>query len=106
MKLKIVLSIAALLVMAALIYGYLQMSKERTNEAQGEKPVTAESRVQHATNGEAVVRLDEKTQNLIGLETTVLQPATLAPEIKCYGRVLDSSPLVGLLSGVASARAS
>lgn len=107
MKLKIVvLTLAALVVVAALIYGYLQMSKERAPEAQTEKPVTAQSKVEPGTNGETVVSLDGNTQKLIGLETTALPPAMLAPEIKCYGRVLDSSPLVGLLSGVAIAQAS
>ena len=103
---KVILTVAALSVVAALIYGYRQMGKERASEAQAEQPVTAESKTEGGTNGEAVVSLDEKTQKLIGLETTELAPATLAPEVKCYGRVLDSSPLVGLLSNVATARAS
>jgi hypothetical protein len=105
MKLKIILSLAALIAIAGLLYGYQQMSKERTNEARGEKPVTAESKVERATNAGAILNLDEKAQKLMGLETTLLSPATLASEIKCYGRVLDSSPLLGLVSNLASARA-
>lgn len=105
MKLKIFLALGALVLIAALIYGYVLMSKERTKEAAAEKPVTSESKVGLATNGEAVVSLDEKTQKLIGLETTALTASTLNPEIKSYGRVIDPSPLVGLLSSLSSARA-
>jgi hypothetical protein len=105
MKLKIFLALGALLLIAALIYGYLLLSKERTKEAAAEKPVSSESKVGLATNGEAVVNLDEKTQKLIGLETTPLTAATLTPQIKSYGRVLDPSPLVGLLSSLSSTRA-
>jgi hypothetical protein len=106
MKLKIALPLVALLLAAALIYGYLQRSKERANEAQADKPVTAESKVERATNGNVVASMDERTQKLIGLETTLLTPATLPPEIKGYGRVLEPAPLVALVSGVASASAS
>ena len=106
MKLRIGVSIVAVLVVAALIYGYVQMRKERANEAQADKPVTAESKVEGATNGNVVVSLDEKTQKLIGLETTLLTATSLPPEIKGYGRVLEPAPLVALVSGVASASAS
>lgn len=106
MKLKILFSVGVLVLIGALIFGYSMMSKERTKEAEGEKPVTAESRVERGTNGEAAVNLDETTLKLIGLETAVLAAATLSRELKCYGRLVDSSPLVGLLSSLASARAS
>ncbi len=78
--------------------------KERTKEDRAEKPATPEAKDEPGTNIEGVVSLDEKTQKLIGLETTALTAATLNPEIKSYGRVLDPSPLVGLLSSLSSAR--
>ena len=105
MKLKAILSIAAVLLIAGLIYGCLQMRKGRGKEAKGEKPVESKSSVEPGANGEAVVSLDEKTQRLIGLETRVLLLTNLAPEVKCYGRVLDSSSLIGLLSNAAAGRA-
>jgi hypothetical protein len=94
---------AALL--AALVYGYLRMSKQRTAEAKGDKPVVAESRVEARTNGEVVVNLDLSTQRLIGLQTATLEPATQALAVKAYGRVLEPAPLLSLVSDTASARA-
>jgi hypothetical protein len=105
MKLKLILAFAGLLFIAGLIYGYSQRRQERAKESQGEKPVTAESRVGHGPNGETILSLDEKTQKLISLATATLAPAVLSPEVKCYGRVLDASSLVTLSSGEASARA-
>ena len=97
--------VAVVAVLAALIYGYLRMSKERTAEAKGDKPVVAESRVEHRTNGEGVVNLDLSTQRLIGLQTATLEPATQALAVKAYGRVLEPAPLLSLVSDTASARA-
>lgn len=105
MKAKIFLLLIALAVVAALVYGYRQMSRERTAEAKGEKPVASESKVQRGANGEAVVNLDPAAQRLVGLATAPLAAATLAPEVEAYGRVLDPSSLVGLLSDFASAQA-
>jgi hypothetical protein len=90
---------------AALIYGYLRMSKERTADAEGDKPVVAESRVEHRTNGEVVVNLDLSAQKLIGLQTTAMTAATQALAVKAYGRVLELAPLLVLVSDTASARA-
>ena len=90
---------------AALTYGYRRMSTERTAEAGGDKPVVAESRVEHGTNGEAVVKLDSSTQQLIGLRTAALAAATQPLAVKVYGRVLEPAPLLALASDAASARA-
>lgn len=92
-------------VLAALAYGYVRMSKGRTAEAGGDQPVVAESRVEHGTNGEAVVNLDLGTQRLIGLQTAALEAATQAPAVKAYGRVLEPAALLALASETASARA-
>ncbi len=88
--------VAFVAVLAAVAYGYLRMSKERTADAQGDKPVVAKSRVEHGTNGEAVVTLDLSTQRLIGLQTAALEAATQSSAVKAYGRVLDPSPLLAL----------
>jgi len=97
--------IAVAAIAAALIGGYLRMSKEQTAQAEGDKPVAAESRVEHGTNGEAVVSLDLSTQRLIGLQTAPLEAATQTPAAKAYGRVLEPAPLLALESDTASARA-
>jgi hypothetical protein len=105
MKWKILAALVAVTVIAGLIFGYLEMSAERAKEAERDKPVVTESRVGRGPGGEPVVTLDEKTQQIMGLGTAVLTAASLPPEIKCYGRVLDASPLIALLSGVATGRA-
>src|ERR1035437_10168056 len=97
--------VAGVAVIAALVYGYLRMSKQRTAEAKGDKPVVAESRVEARTNGEVVVNLDLSTQRLIGLQTATLEAATQALAVKAYGRVLEPAPLLALVSDTASARA-
>ncbi len=105
MKIKILSLVTAVVVIAALIFGYAQMSKERAADAQADQPVVAASHVQTDTNGETVFALDAKTQALIGLKTATLAAATLPPEIKAYGRVLDSAALVGLKNDAAAAHA-
>jgi len=97
--------VAVVAMLAALIYGYLRMSKGRTAEAEVEKLVVAESRVEHRRNGEVVVKLDLSTQRLIGLQTAALEAATQALAVKAYGRVLEPAPLLALASDTASARA-
>ena len=92
-------------VLVAVAYGYLRMSKRRAAEVGGDQAVLAESRMEHGTNGEAVVSLDLRTQGLIGLQTAALEAATQAPAVKAYGRVLDPAPLLALASDAASDRA-
>ncbi|HKW28653.1 MAG TPA: hypothetical protein VJT54_04910, partial [Verrucomicrobiae bacterium] len=105
MKIKILLSVIVVIAIAGLIFGYVQMSRERKAEAIADQPVTAASRVQSGAQGETVITLDAKTQQLIGLQTAPLAAATLPPGIKAYGRVLDSAALVSLENDVVAARA-
>lgn len=103
MKTRFFLALLALAAIAALIYGYVRMRAERSSQAEGEKPVAVQPRGE-PTHGETVVQLDLPTQKLIGLETVNLAAATLPPEVRAYGRVLDPAPLVGLVGDLASAR--
>lgn len=105
MKTKIILPLAIILAIAALIYGYTQMSQEKAADAKEDQPVIAPSRVQHNSTGETIINLDAKTQQLVGLQTASLAAATLPPEIKAYGNVLDPAPIAALVSDVVSARA-
>lgn len=103
MKWKILLPIAIVLLISALIYGFLQMRGEKGSGAEKEKPTAGQSKEE--ASAKQVVNLDETAQKAAGLETTALSPATLPTEIKSYGRVLDPSGLISLLSNVASAKA-
>jgi hypothetical protein len=105
MKARILIPIAAVIAIGALIFGYRQMSKERVADAEADLPITAATRVQTGANGETVVTLDLKIQQLIGLQTATPAAATLPPEIKAYGRVLDSATLVSLHNDAVAARA-
>jgi hypothetical protein len=105
MKTKILIFAVAVIAIAALIFGYVQMSKERTADTVADQPVTAPSRVQAGANGETVINLDPKTQQLVGLQTAPLAATTLPPEIKAYGRVLDSAASVLLHNDAVAARA-
>ncbi len=63
-----------------------------------------ESHVLH-TNGQTLLKFDKEAQEHMGLKVAALEPATLKPEVKGYGRVLDPSPLALLLVEGASTRA-
>ena len=106
MKPRNIVSGAVMLVaLAALIFGYVQMSKERAADEAADQPITAASRVQTSANGETRIHLEAKTQQLIGLQTAPLAAAPLPPEIKAYGRVLDSAALISLHADATAARA-
>ena len=92
------------LVVAALVAGCSPSSKEPA-AAPPAKPAEPESRVKHGTNGEVVITLDAATQKVMGLQTAALSAAQLKPEVKAYGRVLDTSPLVALVAELTVAQA-
>lgn len=89
---------------AGLVVAYKKMSQERETGKNGEAPVVADSRVKRAADGALTLALDAETQNRIALQTVPLAPATLAREIKAYGRVLDPGPLAVQVSDVVSAQ--
>jgi hypothetical protein len=105
MKTTILLPVVIVAAVAALIFGYAKMSREKAADAEADQPISAASSVQQATNGATVITLDLKTQQLIGLQTASLPEMSLPPEMKAYGRVLDSAALVALHNAVAAARA-
>jgi hypothetical protein len=105
MKTKVLLFFAIPAAITVLIFGYTQMSKEKTADEEGDRPISSASSVVRSTNGEAVIELDLDAQKLIGLQTATLAAATQSPEMKAYGRVLDPAPLVGQWGNIATARA-
>jgi len=90
--------------------GLLGCKRQATeaNEASGDahEVKAPESRVKHGTNGETILTLEAEVQKTMGLQTAVLEPASLAPELKAYGRVLDPSPLAALVAELIGAQAS
>ena len=60
--------------------------------------------VHHGTKGETFLKLDRNVQTRMGLQTAPLAAASLKPEIKAYGRVLDPAPLGALIIELAGAQ--
>jgi hypothetical protein len=71
--------------------------KEEPPNAEETKSAGHESRVKRGTNGQVVITLDAAAQKVMGLQVTPLASASVSPEIKGYGRVLDPAPLGDLL---------
>lgn len=82
-----------------------EKEKKEAGEATSGKAPEAESRVKHGTNGEVIVTVEAKLQTAIGLQVTPLETAQLSPEMKAYGRVMDPSPLAGMVADLVSAQA-
>jgi hypothetical protein len=64
-----------------------------------------ESFVHRGTNNDTFLKLDQETQDRVGLRAEPLAAAQLQPEVKGYGRVLDPAPLAALLVELATAKA-
>lgn len=96
---------ALLILSSILMAGCSHKDKDEAKPPAAEKLAELESHVKRGTNGATIVSFDTATQKLMGLETTALQPAQLAPELKGYGRVLDVAPLSALVSDLMTARA-
>jgi hypothetical protein len=93
-----------LCVLVAIACGCSQKSAESPTAAAAEKK--EESRISHGTNGEAIIKLDAETQKLMGVQTAALSSAELSPEIRAFGRVLDSTHLASLVADLTAANAS
>ncbi len=102
---KLLVVIIAVAVVAALIFAYLQMSKERAAEAEREKPVASESKVTRSASGEIAITIDGDAQKQLALKIVALAAAQLEPEVKGYGRVLDPAALSAAVAEFVSARA-
>lgn len=99
---KKVLRIFALLTIlnaigAALVFAYLKMREEREHEAGAEAPVVAPSRVAKEKEG-VTVKLDDDTQEQLGLEIEPLAKASVSDEVTASARVLDAGDLSLMLT--------
>jgi hypothetical protein len=77
---------------------------EKKAEAAGAEKKMEPQRLKHNDKGETVISLDEEMQKRIGLKIEPLQSANVSPELKAYGRVLDTAPLVDLLMELGRAK--
>ena len=102
---KILTIIIAVVAVAALIFAYSQMSKERAAEKEREKPVASESKVTRSASGEIAITIDEEAQRRIVLKIASLAARQLEPEVKGYGRVLDPAALSSAVAEFVSAHA-
>jgi len=96
---RTLLTLAALII---LIAGCAK--KEDAAKPEEHKSAEPESRVKRGTNGEVVITLDAATQKVMGLQVSPLAAASLSPEVKGYGRVLDPTALSIAVTELASAR--
>ena len=89
---------------AALVFAYLEMRKERDLEATAEAPVVAPSRVERGNDGAPVLKLDAETQKRLGLQTALPTAGSMARELTATARVLDGVTLVGQLNEIRAAQ--
>jgi hypothetical protein len=95
-------TIAGLLLGAAIMWTLLNHKTGTGQEAElEEQPET--SHVLH-TNGRTFLKLDRSSRTNVGLKLAPLEAATLKPEVKGFGRVLDPAPLAALGTESAMAR--
>lgn len=87
-----------------LLFAYLEMRKERDLEASAEAPVVAPSRVERDTNGGPVLKLDERTEKLLGLQTAIPAPGSVSKELTAPARVLEGAGLAAQLNELRSAQ--
>ena len=70
-----------------------------------EKAAGEEQKVSRDDKGQVVVKMSDELQGNAGLLVAKPEPARMGPELKGYGRVVDSAPLAALVSENASDRA-
>lgn len=102
---KLIVGVAVIVIVGGLIAGYMLMSRERTADAEGDKPVAAESKIGRNAVGEITVTIDDDGQKRIALKMEPLAFAQLQSETKGYGHVLDPATFSAAVAELVSARA-
>ena len=100
----LLIPVVVMAAVAGLLFAYLEMRKERDLEASAEAPVVAPSRVERDTNGGPVLKLDEATEKLLGLQTALSAPGSVNKELTAPARVLDGAGLASQLNDWRSAQ--
>jgi len=101
---KAILAVCLGMVVGAAAVWFFVPHGGASHEPGKKEEAKSESRLVH-TNEETWIRLDQKAQELAGLKIAAVQKASISPEIKGYGRVLDPAPLAALSIEIATARA-
>lgn len=95
-----------ILILAGAIAAGIFVLKRHTPEAKPEeKPAAEEQKVTRNEKGQVVVKMSDEVQGNVGLLVSKPEAAQLSPEIRGYGRVMDSAPLAALMTEIAAARA-
>jgi multidrug efflux pump subunit AcrA (membrane-fusion protein) len=102
---RLLLVVVALLAVGGLVLAYLKTSRERTQDAEADKAIAAPSRLEHLPDGRPAIKLDPDTQARIALATAPATSATLDPERRAYGQVLDPARLEAQVTALASGQA-
>ena len=96
--------IIAIVVVALLIFAFIQGRAEFAKEKEREAPVKAPSRVSVA-NGEPVVTLDKATQTSSGITVVALKLNTYRQEQQAYATILQAQDLADARNSYATAQA-
>lgn len=100
----LLIPVVVIAAVGGLLFAYLEMRKERDLEASAEAPVIAPSRVERDTNGGPVLKLDEPTEKLLGLQTAIPAPGSVNKELIAPARVLDGAGLAAQFNELRSAQ--
>jgi hypothetical protein len=102
MKLLLLFALAA-----SLLAGCSPPGKDSAGATPESKPAEEQAgpRVSRNSQGQAVITMSDEAQGDMGILVKKPAPGQMSPEVKGYGRVLDPTPLAGLLNELDSARA-
>lgn len=100
----LLIPVVVIAAVGGLLFAFLETRNEREREASAEAPVVAPSRVERDTNGGPVLKLDEATEKLLGLQTAIAAPSSVSKELTAPARVLDGAGLATQLNDWRSAQ--
>src|SRR5689334_18825510 len=101
-------AIVALCVLAVAVIGFFVWKHGQQTEkkpAEEQKPLEEITHVTHDEQGRVVVKIDDEAQGKMGLLVEKPAACQQSRELKAYGKVLDPTPLAGLMSELATAQA-
>lgn len=75
------------------------------SEETSPKPEAEHSILHRSNNGEAMLHLDKKTQERMGLKTERLKTIEVNREVKAFGKALDPAPLLASANEISTAKA-
>ena len=104
MKVKLLASVIAAIVLVLVVWGFVAGRKERATEADREKPVAAASRVTRI-DGLPAITLDAASQKRSALVVQPQANAVHRDELQALGTVLSIQELSALRTGYVAARA-